>query len=721
MTDLRSTRDLADAKRLKAFVDREGEQRLFAALLRKNDLRILSFFGVGGIGKTTLLRKLLGNADRRGVVWALLDGTDKRLVAWHGRAATFFSALQILKTLAQQYTTASGGRAFFENFDARLRRLEELTAKLEKAYAANIKSVHPPLANELIGSTIGAAGSTVLGSTAVGSVLLGLPGAVVGAAVGTGMTAALNHLGRTREHLAQLKISDEEIDEYLNASSRLTESFVNSVNGLAQEVNTRKILLAIDNFQDLEPADEWFRSDLFGRLHPKVAVLLFGRDSLYLPRLGQMSGWHEIADTILEQEIRPLTTDASDKYLQKRKIDNERARQVFVEWSNGVPMALEAASRLWTSGRIRDEGLEGLTTSGMLNKPIVQRLLSQVADASDRELICACALCLNIEGDLLSAMLERDVGSALRELQDQYSIFDESEGRLVIKEPVQAFVLETEKRIKPKTMREWNQRAIEYYHDRLANEGAAADPTLIWICLHHVFCEDEEAKRLLVNDGVRRHGIRQAVAGDLAAILDVDWSAFGAAEDRFSLEQLQEIFAANNQGLWVVEDRESGEVLGFSLVIPLRREFAARFESGDLDIQDVVGPAVMSHDEQQRAPCIDYIIDSVVIRNPEHIYVGALLLRYIPGQLFKARKLYGIAASPYGSRLLGKLRFVRMNSKGAHSAPHSHEFYACCIFSPSNVSPVTKVLQKPVVDAGYTCQDCLLEWCPAWPGVAKGG
>ena len=231
--------------------------------------------------------------------------------------------------------------------------------------------------------------------------------------------------------------------------------------------------------------------------------------------------------------------------------------------------------------------------------------------------------------------------------------------------------------------------------------------------LHHRYFGDREAHNLLIGTKHRKGSIeiRTATEDDLQSILQVDWAAFSHPEDRFQIEQIIDLYHINSDIFTVARDIDTGEIVGYSCIVPMKREFARRFEEGSLNIQDVLAPTVLPNHESPIL--VDYMLDSLVLKNPNDLYIGALLIRHLGRVVAKARKLYSIVSSDYGRKLMKKLKFTHTGSI-VLAENVVHDFYVSCLYDSTNPSPIVSVLPKEPVKMQYICADCLYQWCYEW-------
>lgn len=677
------------------FVGRDRECDLFHSLLNKRDICILNIYGIGGVGKSTLLEKYMSICKQQQVLAGLVDGKENSLIVAIIAEQRIYSAMRILESFVQQINIDNKYQTIFKEFKDGIKELSRLLLKLENV---EIEEAGSPLISASKEFFAQAAGSTV------GAIVGNIPGAIIGAAIGTVGEQAIEKIGRTVRNLRRYKLSRDEIDRCLHAESKITALFVRAINQIAQN-SFRKIVLMFDTYEEMGSADAWVRNLLLPHMHPNVAIVIAGRDPL-------SDKWNDWIEGTRKWEIQPLLKAEAISYLHKRGVMDTATIDSMLTLTNCLPWALMLITDV--SGA-DNSTLKQQSSISSLGKRVVERFFSQIKDNELRDVIEACSLTLTFDADLLSKMLEKDVHQQVRQLQQFSFIEVSSENRLSLSDPFREFVFEKIRQERPTTIFQWNQRAIEYYKELFGFSSSEDIPIIAWNYLHHQYFSDEEARNLIIGAKTRKGvvEIRTAREADLQGILQVDWAAFTSPEDRFQIEQIKDLYHINPYIFTIAVDVERGEIVGYSCIVPMKREFAIKFEEGTLDIQDVLAPTVLSLSDQENPILIDYMLDSLVLRNPEELYIGALLIRYLGRQLSKTRKLYSIISSDYGRRLMKKLKFKRTGSLKFDDGV-IHDFYVSCLYDSTNPSPIVHVLPKEPMSMEVVCADCLYKWCYEW-------
>lgn len=224
-------------KRGDLFVGRQRECEQFFALLQKRETCIFNIYGVGGIGKSTLLEKYAAICREQQVLCGLVDGKESSLIVDQSHDQRVYSAVKILESFVQQINREQTYQSFFKEFHDEVHELKKLRTKLEAMEAKQENS-------SLLSTT------KVLAQAAggvVGTVFATVPCAIIGAAIGTVGEQASERIGRTTQNLRRYKLSRDEMERCLKAEWTITALFVKAMNRIAQK-SLHKIILMFDTY-----------------------------------------------------------------------------------------------------------------------------------------------------------------------------------------------------------------------------------------------------------------------------------------------------------------------------------------------------------------------------------------------------------------------------------------------------------------------------------------
>jgi tetratricopeptide (TPR) repeat protein len=310
------------------FTDVEHLRGAFAALVAAPTLskRILVIHGVGGIGKTSLLRMFRLHCKNVHVPVALASGDESK------------SAPAILSDWANDLKTDG---VQLKKLSQTLQHFRLIQAKAEdKARESQQK------AGDLAGKAAGKVAETAAGAAIgaiIGSAIPGL-GTLVGALGGMGAEALV-------DWLRGQGFSGPDIDLLLDATKRLTDDFLLDIEAAASK---RRIVVMLDTFEQLSALEDWAR-DLAQRLPVNVLFVISGR---------AMPKWSRAWPTWLAQaqaeELKPMSEDVMRtlivRYYALLRGDQPDPAQVesIIRFARGLPVVVNTAVRLWVEYGVED-------------------------------------------------------------------------------------------------------------------------------------------------------------------------------------------------------------------------------------------------------------------------------------------------------------------------------------------------------------------------------
>lgn len=385
----RQTRSLAQrlaAERGNYFVGRTTERDAFRSLLGAGDPSrsgaIHSFFGPGGMGKSTLLAKVRQDAREAGCV-----------TTW----AEVGSATTPLEVLEQWMTNIEPELEFSDFRKARAQYLE-LENRASGLRAALAKGAESSL------SATGPLGSFV--------------------------TGALGE-DRVRQKLNSL-LGVDEADAILSANRWLAKGFLDDINRVDQ-----RPVLVLDRYEAATPSlDRWVREALLSSpsFDDRTLLLVGGRR----PLESMDAAWSEWTPVSTSTELRPFTDVEVAEYFALRGTTHSAAQLAEVHRiTRGVPWAVALAfdSLSTSDGSFSDS--EGAT----LQERLIPRFLSHLdlEGPTLRETLEVAALLQVFTEDLVARVLERSVSKDLQRLAEYTFIRIGSRG-YSLDEPIAEFI-----------------------------------------------------------------------------------------------------------------------------------------------------------------------------------------------------------------------------------------------------------------------------------------
>ncbi|MGW8481243.1 tetratricopeptide repeat protein, partial [Streptomyces sp. NPDC055898] len=367
----RSRGELIRQRARAQFVGRRAQLSLFAENLLKDPESeedpaefLFHVRGVGGVGKSTLLRQWQGAARRAGAVTAVVDENDV-----HG-------VQQALAELARQLAEQAGPLKEFDKALEQFRREQETPA--EPASGEGEASVS----------------SRVVTQAALGAASL-IPGAGVVTAMANPDTAAqgLDRLRSGSRSRAQRRGRGGD-------EAGLSRAFVSELERLCGR--HRWVVLFFDTWEQTgRYLDGWLLGLLeeqFGPAPVNVVVVLAGRDEL----AGR--GWAPLRAQVEEVPLEVFTKAETRDLLTARGVTEPGVVEAVLQLSLGLPLLVELLALT------RPSAVEEVDASGNVADIAVERFVQWITDPHQREAVLACALPLQLNEDVFTAAAQPEAG-----------------------------------------------------------------------------------------------------------------------------------------------------------------------------------------------------------------------------------------------------------------------------------------------------------------------
>lgn len=323
------------------FTGRDKELLFFAQQIlhpEEPSYNILSIWGPGGVGKTTLLSQMKRQATIAGC-----------LVAWVDEQQS--TSASIMEKFAQQLHLGSA-------FSNALHHYKEILQFLPPS------PIPPSLHRRAVTKAPDLAGSLVEGIPLAGPLLREITKVVT--------EHVLDHVHTQQERSAV---------PFTSPLESLTQVFVTELNHLAEGKGTsfpgrakreQKILLFFDTFEQV--ADEvvpWLlHCVLEQEIHPTIVLVIAGRDPLERSTAASPKQWlpYYEMQTMYELPVDPFTYEETSAYLAGRGITTKERISTIWHLSHGLPLYL---------------GLLASHRKGMLDptKDVVDNFLSRIPDS----------------------------------------------------------------------------------------------------------------------------------------------------------------------------------------------------------------------------------------------------------------------------------------------------------------------------------------------------
>lgn len=409
-----SIRELRDAKRRQSFTGREAELNTFRQLLMSDEpeYAILHIYGVGGVGKSTLLGQYRRIAQQLGYPVARVD------------LQVNFGVIEILRTLRSQFEGH-----FFSAFDRSLSTYNQVEGRIQST-------------------------ADSLSSGVISGIREGVPFGLGAAAVDTvGEERIKNWL---YQHLPQ-----NNADLYLHADRVLTARFNEGLNALVHKVG--KAVILFDTYElSSQSQDAWLREIfLESDLSSHVLIVVAGRDRL-------VDMWREWYSVLLTLELAPFSDAEAREYLKKRGLTSPSLVGALLTATGRLPWSLALITDTSAGQFLNISEIEENATVHNVGDMLVDRFLSQVNDDDEmRDLVYLCAVPRNFDHDVIRTLWDKpEVAGPLERLRRFSFVQVRDDGRWSIHSVVRQAIYRRLKFNMPQRWQELNRNAAVFYRQR---------------------------------------------------------------------------------------------------------------------------------------------------------------------------------------------------------------------------------------------------------------
>jgi len=277
--------------------------------------RLLIIHGVGGVGKSSLLRMFRLSCKEERVLVSLVSGDELKTPA------------DVLRHSAEDFT-ASGAK--LPSFSKTWERYRAVLSKVN-LQASNLSNM----------------ASKTAAKTAVELVASAVPiaGPVVSALGGMGAEAFVDWLR------GFLRRADVEI--FLDPAGELTEDFLRDVTLIASH---HRLVLMLDTYEQMSALDEWVQEFVCG-LPANVLTVIAGRE---VPGAAWDRAWPGWMRHARIEELRPMSEDDMRtlvrRYCAMMRGTEPDPTQVeeIIGFARGLPLVVTTAVRLWVKYGVED-------------------------------------------------------------------------------------------------------------------------------------------------------------------------------------------------------------------------------------------------------------------------------------------------------------------------------------------------------------------------------
>jgi hypothetical protein len=420
-----------DTDLIQIYTDTEHALHALEQLVREENLsrRVLVIHGLGGVGKSTLLKMYAYFCRSHHIPVALVGSED---------------APSPVDVLAKWADDLSQTDIVFPSFQRTLTQFRAIQANVET------EAMSSQLASQL-GK---AAAQTVIG---LATSTIPIVGPLVGTVASTSAEAFIDWLHSF--------LSKPDLELYLDPVKRLTSDFLSDVAYIAVR---QRIVLMADTYERMTAMDDWMR-ELAQQLHNNVLLVIAGRTVPGWDRNWQT--WMMNAEIVELEEMTPdnLRALVHSYYAQLRRGEPDPEQvEAIVQFARGLPLVATTVVQLWVK--------YGLEDFQAVRPQVVADLVDRLLEGVPQEMRPAfetAAVLRYFNVDALSALLENGKAEELyAELRRWPFILPRREG-LAVHDTMREMINEALFVRAPERFKRLHERAAEYYEARL--EKAVGD------------------------------------------------------------------------------------------------------------------------------------------------------------------------------------------------------------------------------------------------------
>lgn len=399
--------EIIEKRKKIGFTNRYNEVNLFTYLISesKPEFNALNIYGVGGIGKSSLLNKFESLCREQGIPHVRIRNSDTQTI------------VKLVRNIRKQL---SGNKWWgpFRKFDQDLKRYLEIQSRIEKS---QILQQAPKVISSL-GSSLDPTGLyNKLGKESVES----------------GLSIIFSIL------------SKPDIDFYIQADRLLAERLVEALG----KTNSSKLVIMMDEYEQYSPdVKKWIEQDFAPTLKECSILVLSGRQRL----MGEWVNWE--ANGVLRQiELLNFNKSTTREMLVKAGISEEGIIEEIFEFTQGHPLCVALVTEMGIS----------LDKKFLVIDTLVERVLSQLTDEKIKSLLITCTIPRFFNQDIVNLLSKRiGIDSQDISILKNYSFIHSVEYGFVIHDVVRDYLLRILKQRSPEDFIKLNEVALEYFQKK---------------------------------------------------------------------------------------------------------------------------------------------------------------------------------------------------------------------------------------------------------------
>ena len=451
------------------FTDMDRPRDMFKEFVASEKLpkRLIVFHGVGGVGKSSLLRMFRLHCKNMKIPVALASGDDAK------------SALDVVTRWTEDL---KGDGVKFAAFSKTLESYRAIQAQVEDQVRQSQNRV-ADIASKAASKTAETAGGALLGA-AIGSVIPG-----IGTAIGGALGGVVSGMGA--EALSDWLrgfLSKPDIDLLLDPAKKLSSDFIED---LAKAAERKRVALLLDTFEQMSTLEDW-AGETAQKIHPNVLVVIAGRKLPDWQRIWQ--GWMIKAQV---EELKPMTEDVMYKLIERyyatmRGGEPDPAQvDTIIKFARGLPMVVTSAVQLWVKYGMED--FHAVKAEIVAN--LVDRLMEGVPGALLPALEAAAVVRWFDQPILRAVMNKEDVRDVYNELRRFPFVRTRVEG-LALHDSVREMMDENLRVQDSERHAELHERAAVYFEKKLEKAKEEAQRLGLERLYHRVRADEETGIKL---------------------------------------------------------------------------------------------------------------------------------------------------------------------------------------------------------------------------------
>lgn len=248
---------------------------------------------------------------------------------------------------------------------------------------------------------------------------------------------------------------------------------------LSNAIQLRRVVLAIDTYEEMHALDRWLRETFISRLPGQVLLIISGRTPL-------TELWHPYphwSSLVHPIPLSHLTFAEVQDYARLHNLEQPRIHQQLYALSQGLPLIMALLLEM----RERDDAgksLQGYLTAG--HDQIVYHWLRETPSDQIRQIVEAAALVRRFDQDLLEHMIENTMAPRDFDQLVNLSFIRRTKSGWMVHHLLRTHIAREIRLRTPSRHRTLWQRSISYYHERLVQLPPGEDRSALMEDLFYV-------------------------------------------------------------------------------------------------------------------------------------------------------------------------------------------------------------------------------------------